>query len=64
MTLAEAQAKRSQILDSLGIARLEKGENSIAYADQEKALNLIDKEIAALSGTTTGRSILVQHSRG
>lgn len=64
MTITEAQTKRSQILESLGIARIEKGENSIAYANQEKALELIDKEIAALSGSTTGRSILVQHSRG
>jgi len=64
MTLLEAQAKRSAILTSLGIARIEKGENSIAYFNQEKALELIDKEIATLSGTTTARSILVQHSRG
>lgn len=64
MTLPEALIKRSAILTSLGIARIDKGEDSIAYADQEKALALIDKEIATLSGIKTPRVILGQHSRG
>jgi len=64
MTLAEALIKRAAILNSLGIARIDKGENSIAYADQEKALAIIDKEIVTLGGTTTTRVIRIQHSRG
>jgi len=64
MTLASALLKRAAILESIGIARIDKGENSIAYTDQERALAIIDKEIARLSGTTVVRSILVQHSRG
>ncbi len=63
MTLSELQAKRDEILNTLGIARLEFGERSVQYAEQQQALALIDAEIAKAS-STTDRFSLARTSKG
>ncbi len=63
MTLSELQAKRDEILNSLGIARLEFGERSVQYAEQQQALALIDAEIAKAC-STTDRFSLARASKG
>ena len=66
MTLAELQTKRDKILASIGIARTQFGERSTQYSDQQKALALIDGEIArveAAAGNATPRTSYVEHSR-
>lgn len=64
MTVAELQSKRDEILNSLGVARLQFGERSIQYAEQEKALALIDAEITKVSGTSPDRFSLARTSKG
>ena len=64
MTLAELDAKRDEILHSLGVARLQFGDRSIQYAEQEKALALIDAEIVKASGAVTDRFSLARTSKG
>ncbi|HOQ48003.1 MAG TPA: hypothetical protein PK157_22035 [Bryobacteraceae bacterium] len=63
MTLSELQAKRDEILNSLGIARLEFGERSVQYAEQQQALALIDAEIAKAS-IATERFSMARTSKG
>lgn len=48
MTLDELRAKREEILASVGIARVQFGERSVQYSDQQKALAAIDAEIERL----------------
>ena len=64
MTVAELQTKRDEILNSLGVARLQFGERSIQYAEQEKALALIDAEITKVSGSAADRFSLARTSKG
>jgi hypothetical protein len=64
MTLAELETKRDEILHSLGVARVQFGERSIQYDEQEKALALIDGEIAKSSGTVPARFSLARTSKG
>lgn len=49
MTIDELQAKREEILASIGIARVQFGERSVQYADQQKALAAIDAEMQRLT---------------
>lgn len=64
MTVADLQTKRDEILNSLGVARLQFGERSIQYAEQEKALALIDAEITKVSGSAADRFSLARTSKG
>lgn len=64
MTLSELQTKRDEILNSLGVARLQFGERSIQYSEQEKALALIDAEITKVSGSAQDRFSLARTSKG
>ena len=64
MTVSELQIKRDEILNSLGVARLQFGERSIQYAEQEKALALIDAEINKVSGSAQDRFSLARTSKG
>ena len=63
MTLAELQTKRSEIVQSLGIARVSFGERSIEYARQAEALAAIDREIARLQ-TPAARVFTIEAKRG
>lgn len=57
MTLEELRAKRTEILQNLGVAKVSFGDRSVEFRDIEKALDIVDREIAALSpSTTTSRS--------
>jgi high-affinity nickel permease len=64
MTLAELQAKREEVLQSLGIARITFGERSIEYARQADALAAIDREIARLAQPEQTRVFTIQSKRG
>lgn len=46
MTIEELQARREEILKTIGIYKVQFGERSVQYADQAKALAAIDAEIA------------------
>lgn len=63
MTLEQLQAKREEILQSLGIARIQFGERSIEYARQQEALAVVDREIAKLESPQP-RQFTIQTSRG
>lgn len=62
MTLDELQAKREEILASIGIARVQFGERSVQYADQQKALAAIDAEIQRIMQVSQ-RSVSVAEFR-
>lgn len=64
MTLSELQTKRDEILQSLGKTRVQFGDRSEQYGEQERALALVDAEIAKLSTTTTERFSLAKTSKG
>lgn len=64
MTLSELQAKREEVLQSLGIARVTFGERSLEHARQKEALDVIDREIAKLLQTDQPRVFVIQSSRG
>ncbi len=49
MTIQELEAKREEILASIGIVRVQFGERSVQYSDQQKALAAIDAEIERLA---------------
>jgi len=55
VTLADLQARREEILATIGVYRVQFGERSVQYSDQTKALAAIDSEIARLQ--QTGRSM-------
>jgi hypothetical protein len=57
MNSTELQAKRSELLKALGIAAVRTGENSVQYADIQKALAVLDREIAKASGSTSRRTV-------
>lgn len=63
MTLTELQAKREEVLRSLGLTRVQFGERSIEYARQAEALAAIDREIAKLT-EPFARVFTVQSSQG
>jgi hypothetical protein len=47
LTLAELQAQRDNIVQSINVARVQHGEMSVDYVtDKQKSLALIDAEIA------------------
>ncbi len=52
MNLSELQAKREEILKRLGILRATFGDRTVEYSDTQKALDIIDNEIAAASEST------------
>ena len=56
MTLEELQTKREEILKRLGILRATFGDRGVEYGDTQKALNIIDSEIAAASSTPVSRT--------
>lgn len=69
MTLAELQTKRDALLSSIANAhkQLQKGDKSITFQDVDqmnKALAILDREIAAAGGSTArtyrGRFIAVE----
>ena len=64
MTLAELQQRRNEILQTLGIARIQFGERSIEYARQAEALQAIDREIARLTQPGVAKVFTIQTSRG
>ena len=64
MTLSDLQAKREEILQSLGITRVQFGERSIEYARQAEALQAIDREIARLAQPGEAKVFTIQSSRG
>jgi hypothetical protein len=64
-TLADALAKREEILKSLDIARTQYGDKSVEYSNRKEALSVINDEISRLSSSGSYvRSTIVQHSRG
>lgn len=54
LTLSELQAKRDELVNALGIEAVRNGEDSIQYADVEKAIAAVDKEIEKLSASSSG----------
>lgn len=69
MTINELTAKREALLAAIatGTTEVSFGDRTIRYqavSQMLQALALIDKELAVAGGSTTSRSILVQHSRG
>jgi len=64
MTLAELQQRRNEILQTLGVARIQFGERSIEYARQAEALQAIDREIARLTQPREAKIFTIQTSRG
>lgn len=64
MTLAELQAKRDEILASIGILRVQFGERSVQYADQQKALAAIDAEIERLTRASQRSVSLAEFRKG
>lgn len=66
MTLDELQAKRDEIIQTLGIVSLRYGDRSVQYADQLRALAAIDAEIQRLtaSGSETRSVSYAEFNRG
>lgn len=69
MTLTELQVKRDALVSKIAnsVRRLQSGEDSIeneSVDQMEKALALLDREIARSGGSSTSRVVFVQHSRG
>ncbi len=56
MDLTELQAKREEILKRLGILRASFGERTVEYSDTQKALDIIDNEIAAATVSSPANS--------
>jgi hypothetical protein len=69
MTLSDLQAKRELLVQRISdaVKRTTMGDRSVEYAtvnEMERALQLLDSEIAAASSTRTSRVVLVKHSNG
>lgn len=70
MTLAELQAKRETLVARIAdaVKRTAMGDRSVEYApveEMERALQILDNEIATASATTrTSRCVFIQHSNG
>ena len=64
-TLADAQAKRDELMAALGRASVTYGDRSIVYSDLSKALARLDSEIERLSSivSSSDRCTYVTHSR-
>ena len=64
-TLADAQAKRDELMAALGRASVTYGDRSIVYSDLSKALARLDSESERLSSTVSSsdRCTYVTHSR-
>ena len=63
MTIAELNAKRSEILSRLDVVRTSKGDRSIEYRDAEKSLALIDREIARQNRSGNSLSTLATFTK-
>lgn len=63
MTLAELQTKRDEIVQTLGVLKIQFGERSIEYGRQAEALAAIDREIARLAAPEQ-RVFQIKSSRG
>jgi len=64
MTPAELQARREEIIHSLGVTRVQFGERSVEYGRQKEALELLDREIARLTQADEKRVFVIKTSRG
>lgn len=69
MTTEELQTKRDALVGRIAdaVKSITTGDKSVTYSDiagMEKALSILDGEIAASSGTRTNRVLLIQHSNG
>lgn len=69
MTTEELQAKRDALVARIAdaVKSTTYGDRSVTFADipaMEKALAILDGEIAATSSTRTSRAVLIQHSNG
>ena len=64
MTIQELEAKREEILASIGIVRVQFGERSVQYADQQKALAAIDAEIERLARASQRSVSFVEFRKG
>jgi hypothetical protein len=65
MALTTEQLNVNRIADA--VKSIQTGDKSITYSDitgMEKALSILDGEIAAASGTRSSRVLLVQYSNG
>jgi len=64
MTLEELQARREEILKTIGVYRVQFGERSVQYSDQTKALSAIDAEIAKLQQQSQRSVSYAQFQKG
>lgn len=69
MTTAQLEALRDALVTALskGLTEVTSGDKTIRYqssSEMVKAIQQLDRDIFIASGSTTARSILVQHSRG
>jgi len=64
MTLEELQARREEILKTIGVYRVQFGERSVQYSDQTKALAAIDAEIAKLQQQSQRSVSYAQFQKG
>jgi len=64
MTIAELEAKRDELVASLGVASVRFGERSIQYGDIAKALAAIDAEIQRLQQSEQRALSYAEFSRG
>jgi hypothetical protein len=69
MTTAELQTKRDALVGRIAdaVKSITTGDKSVTYADiagMEKALAILDGELASSTGTRTNRALLIQHSNG
>ena len=64
MTPLELQAKRDEIVKSIGIVRATYGDKSLEYAKQSESLSLIDREINSVSATPRTRQIRMYSDKG
>jgi len=68
-TVEQLNAKRDALFTRIadGVKAQSMGDKSITFADiqqMERALSILDSEIASLSSTRSGRVVLVQYSKG
>jgi hypothetical protein len=64
MTISELQAKRAEILNTVGLVRVQFGQRSDEFSKQADALAVIDREIARLESPSEDRTFVVQTNRG
>jgi hypothetical protein len=62
MTVEALQAKREQILKTIGTVRVQFGERNVEFSRQQDALALVDAEIAKQS--PQARQFTIQTKRG